>query len=78
MPAILDWSSSRALTAIVPLVTSARNSAGVTCPASGPSAAMSGLSQTRPSRRGSRSTRLPPSANRMVKRLHWARSGRAP
>ena len=50
-PAILDWSSSRALTATDPLVISSRNSAGVTSAATGPSASMSGTSRTRPRRR---------------------------
>ena len=74
-PAILDWSSSRALTATDPLVIRSRNSAGVTSAASGPSASMPGLSRTRPSRRLSNRTRLPPSAKLSVNRSHSALRG---
>ena len=74
-PAILDWSSRRALTAMVPFMIRSRNSAGVTSPASGPSLSTSGLSRTRPSLRLSNSARLPPSANSSVKRFHTALAG---
>ncbi len=69
-PAILDWSSSRALTAIVPLLSRLRNSSGVTSSASGPRPPISGVSRTRPSRRLSNKTSRPPSANSIVKRFH--------
>jgi hypothetical protein len=75
IPAILDWSSRRALTAIVPLVIRARNCAGVTSAASGPSAPISGLSRMRPSRRLSNSAIRPPSANSSVNRSHAALRG---